>query len=79
MGTKIACIPVDAEGNKLWLKEPAIKSGKTFIKYKSTHNDVPFTETEIYTTDNEKNFVITGDDGTVIYRFPVRWVETLFD
>ena len=34
-------------------------------------------ETEIYIVDGGKNVVITGDDGTVLYRFSVKWLEKL--
>lgn len=73
----ICCIPADSIGNKLWIKDFKEKDNKFFIKYKSTYNDVPFQEIEIYKVDGGKNFVITGDDGTVLYRFSSIWLEKL--
>ena len=72
---KIICIPADNEGNKLWVKDFTEDKGKFFIKYKSTYNNIPFMETEIYLVDGDKNFVITADDGTVLYRFSVNWMK----
>jgi len=77
MGTTIACIPADKIGNKLYLKELRQNGDRLFIKYRSTYNDVPFTETELYIADSGKNCVITGDDGTVLWRFPMTWLDRL--
>jgi len=38
---------------------------------------MPFAETEIYAVDGGKNFVITGDDGTILYRFSANWLDGL--
>lgn len=40
------------------------------IKYRSSYNDIPFIETPLYSSDGGKNVVITGEDGTVLFRFP---------
>jgi hypothetical protein len=73
----IACIPADASGNKLWLKDFKIENNRTFIKYRSTYNQIPFEEVEIFLVDEGKNFVITGDDGTVLFRFSSQWINKL--
>lgn len=70
----IVCIPAD-KTNKLFLKDFRQEKERLFVKYKSTYNDIPFQETEIYIVD--ENFVITGDDGTVLYRFSPFWIEKL--
>jgi hypothetical protein len=49
--------------------------GRFFIKYKSTYNDIPFIKTEIYLVDEGKNFAITGNDGTVLWRFSINWIS----
>jgi len=76
MGT-IAFIPADNVGNKLFLKDVRKDGNKTLIKYRSTYNDIPFIETEIYPADDGRNYVITGDDGTVLWRFSAQWIEKL--
>ena len=75
MNTTILYIPADNEGNKLFLKDLRKDNEKLFIKYKSTFNDVPFQETELFSVDD--NYVITGDDGTVLWRFLKQWIEKL--
>jgi hypothetical protein len=77
MTTIITCIPADNKGNKLWLKDLKTKQDRTYVKYKSTYNDMPFIETEIYTIGGGEHAVITGDDGTVLYRFHKSWLERL--
>lgn len=78
-GQLIVCIPADRMGNKLWLKDLRFKGDRVFVKYKSTYNGMGFMETEIYQTDGGHNFVITGDDGTLLYRFSSQWIDKLFD
>jgi hypothetical protein len=73
----IVCVPADDKGNKLWLKELEFDKNKIFIKYKSTYNDIPFMKTEIFAIDNGENYVITGDDGTILYRFNKYWLDLL--
>ena len=77
MGIKIACIPADNSGNKLWLKELRINEKRLYLKYRTTYNDIPFTETEIFPVDGGNNFAITGTDGTVLYRFSINWLKGL--
>jgi hypothetical protein len=77
MGIKIACIQADAEGGKLWLKEFRIEKDRFFVKYRSTYNDIPFLETEIYILSDKQTVVITGDDGTILYRFHINWLNGL--
>ena len=79
MGITIACIPADKVGNKLYLKELRQNGNRLFIKYRSTYNNISFTEVEIYPADGGKHCVITGDDGTVLWRFPATWLERLSD
>jgi hypothetical protein len=69
MSKVIYCVSADNVGNKLWLKDYRVDGSKHFVKYRSTYNDIPFRETEIYLVDGGQNFAITGDDGTVLYRF----------
>jgi hypothetical protein len=73
----IACILADGYGNKLWLKDFRIENNRTFIKYRSTYNQIPFEEVEIFLVDEGKNFVIAGDDGTVLFRFSPQWINKL--
>jgi len=73
----IAMIPADNDGNFLFLKDLRQESGKIYLKYRSTFNDVPFFETEIHAVDNGANYAITGDDGTVLYRFSSGWLKKI--
>ena len=76
MDTKtILCIPADNIGNKLWLKEFREENSKYLIKYKSIYSGILFQDIELFTVDGGKNCVITGDDGTVLYRFSVGWLS----
>jgi len=79
MNNVICCIPADNVGNKLWLKDFREDGKRAFVKYKSTYNDMPFMEVEIFAVDGGNNLVITGDDGTVLYRFSVRWINQLVE
>lgn len=79
MGTTIACIPADKFGNKLFLKELRQNGNRLFVKYRSTYNDIPFTEAELSPADGGKNCVITRDDGTVLWRFSAAWLDRLND
>ena len=74
---QIAAIPVDWQGNLLFVSNFVNKEGRFFVDVKSTLNDMPLHEEEIFLTDNNQNFVITGDDGTVLYRFSVLWIEKI--
>ena len=74
----IAMIPVDSSGNKLFIKDLRVdEKQRTFIKYKSTYNDMPFMEVELYGVDNGKNCAICGDDGTILYLFSTAWLSSL--
>ena len=75
----IACIPADNLGNKLWIKEFRVVQNHLYLKYKSTYNAVPFVETEVFIVDDGKNCVITGDNGVVLYRFGVHWLNKISD
>ena len=77
MGKSLVCIPADNVGNKLFLKDLRKEKDRYFVKYRSTYNDIPFIEVEIFETDGGKNFVITGDDGTVLWRFAKQWAEKM--
>jgi len=79
MSKTIACIPADNVGNLLYLKDVRINNKKIFVKYKSTYNDIPFREAEIYSSDANTNFTINGDDGTVLYRFAQSWIVYLLE
>ena len=75
---KIAMIPSDKVGNKLFIKDLRIdEKQRIFVKYKSTYNDMPFLETEIFLVDNDQNCAICGDDGTILYRFSTKWLSFL--
>ena len=73
----IVCINADVFGNKLYLKDLIEDKGKLYVKYRSTYNDIPFQETEIFGADNGRNCIITADNGTVLWRFSVDWLDKL--
>ena len=75
----IACIKADNVGNKLWIKDYREDKEHLYLKYKSTYNDIPFTETEVFLVDEGNNCVITGEDGTVLYRFNIGWLSKITD
>lgn len=77
MNTTICCIPADNQGNKLWLKEFKEENGRLFLKYKSTYNDMPFSETELFLVDANQNLAIIGDNSKVLYRFSINWLKYL--
>lgn len=72
----IVAIPADNKGNKLYIKELRTERDRLFLKYRSTFNDIPFVETEIF-GDGKKNIVIVGDNGAVIWRFAESWLSKL--
>jgi len=74
---EILAIPADNTGNKLFLKDPRRDGDRLFVKYRSTYNDIPFVEVEIFLVDDGRNYVITGDDGTVLWRFGKQWIDKL--
>ena len=67
----IQALPLDSNGTLLFLKEFREENGKFYIKYRAMHNEIPFQEDELFLVDGGKNFVITGDNGKVLYRFNV--------
>jgi len=69
----IQALPLDNKGNLLFLKEFREENGKFYIKYRAMINDIPFQEDELFLVDGGKNFVITGDNGKVLYRFNVQF------
>lgn len=75
MNTTILSIPADNTGNKLFLKDLRKDDKRLFVKYRSTFNDIPFLEVELFYVDG--NYVITGDDGTVLWRFSEQWLDKL--
>ena len=79
MGTEIACVVADNVGNKLYLKDLREDKGRLFLKYRSTYNDIPFTETEVFIMDGGTSCVITGEDGTVLFRFSPSWLAKIDD
>lgn len=79
MNNTICSIPADNSGNKLLLKDFREENQKMFIKYRSTFNDIPFRDTELIPVDDGNNLAITGDDGTVLFRFSVAWIGKLID
>ena len=78
MNNAILAIPIDALGNLLWVKDyKQDEKRRHFVKYKSTYNAMPFMETKLMVVDMGQNIAICGDDGTVLYRFSVEWINKL--
>ena len=73
----IQALPINREGDLLFLKGFRKENDKFFISYRAMTNDIPFTETEIFSVDNGSAFVITGDNGIIIYRIPTQYVINL--
>jgi hypothetical protein len=73
----ILAIPADSQGNKLWIKSLRTDGTRSFVQFKSTYNDVGWREAELYPADGGVNVVITGDDGTVLFRFNKLWIDKL--
>ena len=49
-------IPSDSDGNKIFIKDLRIdEKQRMFVQYKSTYNDIPFVETQIFEVDNGQN------------------------
>jgi len=71
METVILCIKADEFGNKLFIKHYSKMNDRMFCFYRSTYNDMPFQETELFLVDNNKNVAICGDDGTIMWRFSI--------
>lgn len=66
----IQSIPINRNGDLLFIKNFEQKENKLFLEYKSMLNDIPFIKTQVF--EHEGNILITGDDGTVLYRFPLQ-------
>lgn len=77
MSNKIQSYPIDRSGNLLFLKNFEYVDGKFFVEYRSMLNDIPFQRVQIWPMDGDKNFVIVGDDGTVLYRIPLFFLFTI--
>ena len=75
----IQAIPAGDGNHKLLLKEPRKEGEIQYVKYRSTYNDMPWQEIPLALVDENRNFAITGDDGTVIWRFPVMLINRLAD
>ncbi len=71
----IAAIPTDKTGGKLFIKDFRQDKDKAFVKMRSTYNDIPFFEVQLFQQDD--NCVICGDDGTVLYRFSIDWIKKI--
>lgn len=75
---KVIIIIPAGNGHSLFVKDFRVDENKRmFVDYRTSYNDVPFTQTEIFYADNNKNFVIGGDDGTVLWRFSTSWINAL--
>lgn len=57
----VCCIPADNKGNKLFIKDFKVENNRTFVKYRSTYNDIPFMDVEIFPVEDK--FAICGNDG----------------
>jgi hypothetical protein len=75
--TSIAMIPADNNGNFLFIKDFRREEQRMFLYYRSTFNTIPFRETEVFASDGGKNIIITGEDGTVLYRFSTAWLSKI--
>lgn len=75
MGETILCIPADNQGEKLWIKDFQERDGRFFCQYRSTFNDIPFRETELFLADENKNLTICSDNGKALFRFSVQWMS----
>lgn len=68
-------IPADQLGGKLILKNYRKEGDRHFVEYRTTYNNIPFRETEIFLIEEEGIFVIAGDDGTILYAFSKLWIN----
>ena len=64
----IQSIPINRNGDLLFIKNFEQQNDKLFLEYKSMLNDIPFMKTQVF--EHEGMILITGEDGTVLYRFP---------
>jgi len=79
MTKKIQSVPINRDGDLLFLKEFEQTEKGFFIKYRAMINDIHFQRTEIYPIDSNNFFVITGGDGTIIYRIPSFFIHNLIN
>ena len=70
---RIQSIPINREGDLLFLKEFREDNGRFFIKMKSMLNQIPFKEEELFLTDENQNFVVLGGNGKPVFRFPIQY------
>ena len=73
----IQAYPIDRVGTLLFLKNFEQNGDKFFVEYRSMLNDVPFQKVQVWIVDGGQNFVITGDDGTVMYRVPLFFIQKI--
>ena len=66
----IQSIPINRNGDLLFIKNFEQQNDKLFLEYKSMLNDIPFIKTQVF--EHEGMILITGEDGTVLYRFPIQ-------
>lgn len=66
----IQAIPINRNGDLLFIKDFEINGDKLFLSYRSMINDIPFVRQQVF--EHQNNILITGDDGTVLYRFPIQ-------
>lgn len=64
----IQSIPINRNGDLLFIKNFEQQNDKLFLEYKSMLNDIPFMRTQVF--EHQGTILITGEDGTVLYRFP---------
>ena len=66
----IQAIPINRNGDLLFIKDFEQKENKLFLSYRAMINDIPFQKTEVFT--EEDNLLIVGSNGAVLYRFPIQ-------
>lgn len=66
----IQAIPINGNGDLLFIKNFEQQNDKLFLDYRAMMNDIPFMRTRVF--EHQGNILITGEDGTVLYRFPVQ-------
>jgi hypothetical protein len=74
----IQSMPINRNGDLLFIKDFEQQGDKMFLSYRSMINDIPFLRQQVF--EHQGNILITGDDGTVLYRFPIQLaLETLIE
>ena len=66
----IQSIPINRNGDLLFIKDFEQKDGSLFLSYRAMVNDIPFQRTQVF--EHQGNILITANNGTVLYRFPVQ-------